>query len=274
MNIKMMMTIAKNTIVKYSPEILMGTGAVAGIAGVVTACKQTLTVKDVVDPYQARIEEIRNSCVHDADKKELGKTYLQMSGSVVKHYLLPAALLGISLTSFCGAYKVLSYRNATLAAAYGNLLLSYTSLKDKVANKYGDQALYDLTHDTIVNEDGTVEHVTNEAAYGGLTVTFGPTTSDKAKRDAFYNRELLMDYERSYNIISMKRDIFVNEILTDLGLTPVKDGQVLCIPKGNGVSFGIENYNDAATVAFLNGEEDTVDIHFDCLVNGINRLNS
>lgn len=130
--------VAGRKIKKNSPEILLGTGIVSTIAGVVTACKATLKVNDIIEETNETIAKTEESVGkmttdgeyteedRDADQDILKK---QTIVKIAKAYAIPALLVvsGITLTLF--SHHILKDRYLTLVKGYNDLMAAYNLYK-------------------------------------------------------------------------------------------------------------------------------------------------
>lgn len=140
----------KNTVVKYSPEILIATGIITGVAGAVLACKATLKVNDILVESKEQIDAIHEAEEHpelckeeytekDA-KKDIAITYVQTGAKLAKIYA-PAVILGcVSVASVLSAYGITKKRTAALAMAYASAESAFKKYREKVVDKLGEDA--------------------------------------------------------------------------------------------------------------------------------------
>lgn len=167
-NIKAFARVAKQTIVKYSPEILMGIGGVTFVATVVMASKETIKEEEILVDHEIELEDV-DVCYEagELDKKAWKKSrfnvYKNTSLVTAKNYA-PAAILGVtSLACFFGAFGIMKKRYATLVLAYSALEESFRKYRERVIEARGvDEDIYYLTGSkpkeiTVKNDDGTKE---------------------------------------------------------------------------------------------------------------------
>lgn len=167
-NIKAFARVAKQTIVKHSPEILMVTGGITFVTTVVLACKETVKEEEILIDHQFALDDL--NVMHEekelddkAYKKSKFNAYKYVAVQTTKNYAPAIIVGGISLSCFFGAFGIMRKRYATLALAYGALEESFRKYRQRVIESRGaDEDLYYLTgakpkEITVKNEDGTKE---------------------------------------------------------------------------------------------------------------------
>lgn len=138
----------KFTLVKYSPEILITTGVVTGVAATVLACKATLKVDSILEDSKDKLDaihkveadpEISEEEYSVADvKKDKTIVYVQTGLKIAKNYAPAVILGGVSITSVLAAYGIMKKRNAALALAYATAEGAFKKYRQKVVDKYGE----------------------------------------------------------------------------------------------------------------------------------------
>lgn len=164
-SIKSFAAIAKHTIVKYSPEILMGLGAASFVATVVAASKETIKEQEILEAHQEVLEdfEVMHE-VHELDDKAYKKSrineYKDLTVLTVKNYIPAVAFGTVSLACFFGTFGIMKKRYTTLALAYTALEESFRAYRQRVIADKGEEAdLYYLTGSkvkevTVKDEEG------------------------------------------------------------------------------------------------------------------------
>ena len=167
-NVKAFARVAKQTIIKHSPEILMCVGGATFIATVVMASKETIDETEVLAEHDLALEEIefdKDEGLLDtkAYKKSRMNVYKHTAIETAKNYAPAMILATTSLTCFFGAFGIMRKRYATLALAYSALEESFRKYRERVIEARGaDEDIYYLTgvkpkEITVKNEDGTKE---------------------------------------------------------------------------------------------------------------------
>ena len=163
-NLKALANVAKVTIVKHGPEILMAVGAVSFVGTVVTASKATINSQEILEEHRDNLRDIE---IFDNDnpgeinpKKERLIVYKDTSLALAKEYAPATALGAVSLTCFFSAFGIMRARYTTLAVAYTALEKSFREYRQRVIADKGEEAdLYYLTGTkpkeiTTKDEDG------------------------------------------------------------------------------------------------------------------------
>ena len=180
--VKSFARIAKQTIVKHSPEILMVLGGTTFVATVVLASKETLKEEDILIDHNIELDdvEVLYECEELDDKaykKSKFNVYKHTTLQTVKNYA-PSVIVGsVSLACFFGAFGIMRKRYATLVMAYGALEESFRKYRERVIEARGaDEDIYYLTgakpkEITVKNEDGTKEKKKVLTLADGTTIT-------------------------------------------------------------------------------------------------------
>ena len=192
--IKAFARVAKQTIVKHSPEILMVVGGVTFVTTVVVASKETINETDILAEHDLALDEIE----FDKDEELIDlKAYKKSRFNVYKHTAIqttknytPAIILGTtSLACFFGAFGIMRKRYATLVLAYSALEESFRNYRQRVIEARGaDEDLYYLTgakpkEITVKDDEG------NKTKVKTLTLPDGTIASPYAFKFSKYNED-------------------------------------------------------------------------------------
>lgn len=180
-NLKSVARVAKTSIVKHSPEILMGVGAVTFVATIVMASKETIKEQEILEDHQEALDDIEIMHVEEGTditlidrdfddniyllndkeyKKARRDVYIHTSLSTVKNYTPAVALGTVSLACFFGAFGIMKKRYTTLVVAYTALEESFRAYRQRVIEDKGEDAdLYYMTGQkvkevTVKDEEG------------------------------------------------------------------------------------------------------------------------
>ena len=158
---------------KHSPEILVVTGVVTGVAGAVMACKATTKLSTILDEAKEEINTIHECVEHpellseeytvEDSKKDLAIVYAQTGIKLVKLYAPAIALGAVSITSVLAGHNIMRKRNVALAAAYTAIDTSFKQYRSNVVERFGETIDRELKYnikakeieETTVNEDGS-----------------------------------------------------------------------------------------------------------------------
>lgn len=184
-NIKAFAKMAKKTIIKHSPEILMGLGGITFVATVVAAAKETVEEQEILENHETIMEviDVSYDCGEldlPAAKKSKFNAYKEVTKNTVINYA-PAVILGAtSLTCFFGAFGIMKKRYATLVVAYSALEESFRKYRERViADKGAEADLYYLTG-SKVKEITTKDDEGNKVKTKSLVLPDGTIASPYA----------------------------------------------------------------------------------------------
>lgn len=278
-----------------SPELLIGSGIVLGIAAAVSACKATLKVEEVVDEAKMKLDKIHEAHEHGATEhglsyseedyqKDLVTQYTKTGVEFVKLYG-PAVIMGcVSVGCILGGHRILTKRNAAITAAYTAVSKAYDAYNERVIEKYGkeeaDNLKYGLKTEKIVEtkEDENGNTIGEEKTI----VTSDPIASpyskffDECSRCWKNNAEYNLMFLRGQQNLANDRLIangylFLNDVYDMLDIERTEEGQVVgwVYDKDHPtyVDFGIYNGVRERNRAFVNGYESSILLDFN--VQGI-----
>ena len=278
-----------------SPELLIGSGIVLGIAAAVSACKATLKVEEVVDEAKMKLDKIHEAHEHGATEhglsyseedyqKDLVTQYTKTGVEFVKLYG-PAVIMGcVSIGCILGGHRVLTKRNAAITAAYTAVRKAYDAYNERVIEKYGkeeaDNLKYGLKTEKIIEtkEDENGNTIGEEKTI----VTSDPIASpyskffDECSRCWKNNAEYNLMFLRGQQNLANDRLIangylFLNDVYDMLDIERTEEGQVVGWvydkDRPTYVDFGIYNGVRERNRAFVNGYESSILLDFN--VQGI-----
>lgn len=279
---------------KHSPEILVAAGIVGTITSTVMACKATTKAGDIVDDHHEKMEQINQvSLMAKEDetvdyteqdlKKDTTIVYTQTAVQFIKLYA-PSVILGaVSIGSILYSHKILTKRNAALAAAYATIDKGFKEYRGRVIERFGKELDHELKYnikakefeEVVIDEKGKekVEKKTVNVAdpnqfsdyarfFDESCIAFTKSPEDNLwflkQRQGEANRRLQHD---GY--------LFLNDVYEMLGLPKTKAGQVVGWvynekePIGdNFVDFGIYDQSREAVRDFVNGYERAILLDF------------
>lgn len=131
----------------HSPELLLGVGIAGAIVTVVSACKATLKVNEILEEHKADLETIDETAANeeiveytaeDAKRDKIIR-YRDTAIQFVKLYA-PAIILGtLSVGCMVKSNDILNKRNLSLAAAYTLMSDAYSTYRKRVVDKFGEE---------------------------------------------------------------------------------------------------------------------------------------
>lgn len=276
---------------KYSPEILVGTAIISGIATVIAACKATKKVDDIFiesDEQKEKVqkcldaESLSEEYTEEDGKKDLAIIRVQTIGKVVKLYA-PTVILGAtSIASILASHGLMKKRNAALAAAYMAIDSSFKDYRGRVVDRFGERVDYELKHgikaekigeSLLTDEDGNVhvvEQYGNRQAIPSGYAKWFDEANPYWEKDSDYNLNFLLAQQKiANNKLVAKGFLFLNEVYRSLGFEETKAGQIVGWvydpdnPVGdNYVDFGLFPHGDNRARDFVNGFERSVLLDF------------
>lgn len=289
---------------KYSPEILLGVGIVAGVATLVTACKATTKAGAILEDTKKKVDDIHHVLDNTEEygdqytpedgKKDLAITYVQTGYRFAKLYA-PTVILGVtSLTCILASHNIIHKRNIALAAAYATVDNSFKQYRNRVIDRFGKELDRELKYnikaqeveETVVNEDGTettvkktvqTVHPDDISEYA----RFFDETCTSWDRNAEYNLMFLKRTQDHFNdLLRIRGHVFLNEVYDALGIQRTTAGQIVGWVydendphSDNYIDFGIYDLHNETKRHFVNGYEKSILLDFNVDGNIVNLMN-
>lgn len=213
---------------RHAPTILTGCGVVLVVSGTVAACLATTKARDILELHKKEAEEARN----EADvRKALTKAYLRTFARFAKLYGPSVAIELLGIVSILTGHGMMKKRNAALAAAYATIDGAFRKYRERVKDRYGDEAEEEirlgLEEAEIEDENGGKKKVT--AINGGLSgyaryFAVGESTAAEENLDLNYFR---LKGEQDYwnSVFPAQQIVFLNDVYIHLGIKPTVAGQ-------------------------------------------------
>lgn len=286
---------------KHSPEILLVTGIVTGIAGAVVACKASTKLSEIIGDAKDEVAEIRHyeanpqllevEYTHEKAKKDTVIVFTRTGVKLFKMYAPAVALGALSITSILTSHNILRKRNLALAAAYAAVDSSFKGYRSRVIERFGEELDKELKYgvkaqevDEVTTDENGEEKVVKKTAnvasgdiYSPYARIFDETCLNWV-RNADRNRLFLSQVQEHANReLKRKGFLFLNDVYELLGFDRSQPGQSvgwIYAPedpnhKGdNEVNFGIYDcYTGIDSVdgpkrAFINGKEKSIILDF------------
>ena len=138
---------------RKSPEIMTGIGVVGIGATIYTTVKAVPKIQEIKEEAKATLDDIDaaeannlpNYSAEDA-AKDRKIVRVQTAVKLVKAVAPVVASVGVTLSGFLGAHKILSERNATLSALTMATDKAFREYRKKVAETFGEEAEHDLRY--------------------------------------------------------------------------------------------------------------------------------
>ena len=285
---------------KVSPELLLIGGAVTIVGGVIIACKRTWIAKDAAETFETTrsiikdtkvgaeiIDAVNNTTIiytEEDKKKDTFNVYKNLVIDFAKAYAPAAALIGGGFAMIFSSYGILKKRNAGLIAAYTLVSESYKNYRQRVKEKYGEEAEFDIFRGLIekeeeikaVSKDGKEKVkkekklVKDDRLYSPYAKCFDELNINWRKDNLHNKNFLLMQQNFANDLYNARGHVFLNEVYDMLGFDRTSAGAVTGWVKGKGddyISFGIDDGVREANRLFVNGEEPSIWLDFN--VSGV-----
>lgn len=282
------------TLKKYSPQILVGTGIIAGVAAGVTACMATRKIDTILDPAKKDIKTIKGVYSGDIEtdeeytekdyKKDLTITYTKTGLQLVKLYAAPIILTTVSITSILAGFNILNKRYSNVCLAYAGLAEAYNKYRKRVKEELGDEMDKHFRLGTKVEEkEETVEgkngkektKKVKEVTYDGMPsiyAKFFDAGSRCWSNDPQDNLTFLRQQQAAANRrLKSQGHLYLNEVYDMLDIPRNTIGQRAgwlyddINPTGdNYVDFGIYDALYGGKSGFVNGSNPNILLDFNC----------
>lgn len=270
---------------KHSPEILTTVGIVGVVASAVMASKATLKLEPVVEKIKNGKDEaksfLEDEMFPEYDKerhnKEVARVYVKGAVELSKLYG-PSITLGLSsIACIIGAHGIMRKRNVALAAAYKAVETSFSEYRKRVIAELGEEKEEDVyigrQQVEIVDENGKKKKVTKVDPNGiSAYARFFDEYSDNWSKTPEYNL-LFLKAQQNYanDLLHARGHVFLNEVYDMIGIPRSQAGQVVgwVISKDgdNFIDFGVYDFDNTGSHAFVNGHERSILLDFN--VDGV-----
>ena len=287
MSLKMIAARSVLKIKKYSPEILLGVGIIAGGCAIVSACKATPKAKELISKRDSDIrtckrvrEEYPDEKYSDEDlANDIRITNIQTAVKVVKTYLPTITLEVLSVGCILAGFGILKKRHVALLGLYKALEESFLDYRKRVIEREGEgmDQVYRLglkeetVAEKIVDEKGkektkNVKKMVVDPNMKSQYAKFFDESSPYWKKDADQNYYFLKCQQNYANeILRSRGHIFLNEVYDMLGIPRTQTGAIVGWVKGVGddfVDFGLYDGDDMKHRDFVNGYERSILLDF------------
>ena len=268
---------------RNSPKMLF-VGGVAGMVGsTVLACRATLKLEEVLENSQGDLHVAKTmdhpEYSEEDRRKDTTIIYIRSGVAVAKLYG-PSIILGAtSIAMLTKSHNLLSERNAAITAAYVALDKGFKEYRQRVVEKYGEDADREFRYDTEMVE---IEQEGSKKAKSELRVgpnaasiyaRFFDQLSPNWSKEPEYNR-LFLRCQQNYanDLLNARGHLFLNEVYEMLGLPHSSAGAIvgwMIGGEGDGyVDFGVFVPDGSDRVRdFVNGREGSVLLDFN--VDGV-----
>lgn len=240
---------------KYSPELLVGGGIVAVVAGTVVAVKATPKAMDTRSEYDQMREDVdtvndnrdeytskTDSTYTDEDyRKDVTIVTVQRAIAMGKVYLPAVALTTTGIVMILAGHNIIRKRNLAVVAALGGVEKAFGEYRERVVAELGEDKDRGFRFGSYF-EDIEVENIDEET---------GEVTTEKKKVEVFVGEEsmyskifdnknrnfsphsgsslLFLKAQQNYanDILKSRGHIFLNEVYQMLGFEHTSAGAVV-----------------------------------------------
>lgn len=261
---------------KYAPEILLTGGAIAG-AGAMVAMHKAGTKADKIwadfESSKNSVDEVLHTAglTREEERKLVTQVYSKHALELVKTYALPVGLYAAAVGMIFASYKIQKNRQISLSMALAGCTKAYNDLKTRLANGAANgltaQEILDgvQTREVVDPETGevTIEKYITEGIEDPGTVRFDRYSTQWA--DDHYQNVSTVYAEQQWanDLLRTQGYLFLNDVLTRLGLTPTKAGQILGWKwQADGDVFVDFNIVDCSTYEDVRYDDNAFDLTF------------
>ena len=289
---------AKLFVKNHDADILVGSGIVAVIGGVVSGCIAARKVDDILDEHEYRIDEVHAEADENEEmtKKEYNREVAKVYGGTVwsfsKAFAPCVTLTTVGIALILKSHAVLKDKNLKLIAAYNVLDTSFRGYRERVKEKYGaeeEKKLYFGAKEgekeiEVTDKNGKVRkkkekvdiYPNNCSDYARI-FDWSNTNYHREEYEGPYamvaNFDFLTGIERMVNIkLENRGQLTLNEVYKELCMPPSKAGNVVgWRTKENGgkdgyISFGISDRNACVVLSDGGSEAILLDFNVDGLI--------
>lgn len=278
-----------------APKVLFVGGVIGMVGSTVLACRATLKLEEVLIDIEDN-KELANSAKNLVDnghisdpettytdeehRRDLAIISVRGVGRIAKLYA-PAALLGgASIFALTRSHNILQERNLALTAAYAAVDNAFTHYRERVIDRYGEDADRDLRYESeevdIIDEE-TGKTISTTRVIDGPGSPYRRFYDEDSSRnwspDPDINMLFLKNVQNYMNDrLRIRGHVFLNEVFSELGLSHTKAGAVVGWRwnKDSGddfIDFGIWDGTRETVNDFFNGREGAILLDFN--VDGV-----
>jgi hypothetical protein len=230
---------------KNSPQVLFYGGIALAGATVVSACRGTLKLEDVLDDIRKDREDIQRVAMVKPDKyndRQVAKLNLYVTSKgiarIAKLYL-PSIALGVAAVGcLTSSHNQLTRRNAGLSAALVATERALEKYRDRVREHIGEDRELELWRDQreesvpVLDDEGretkSKTKVKTGGGYSPYARMWGRDTTGEWDPQPEYNLAKLRSVQEYATLrLNAKGHLFLNEVHDELGLERTPAGAVV-----------------------------------------------
>lgn len=281
------------TVRKNSPTILFGVGIASMVGSTVMACRATLKLEEVLNDIEGdkKKAELAKEMVDNGQVSE-GTTYTQDEmnrdltiisvrgvGKIVKLYAPAVILGGVGVVCLTRSHQILKQRNAALAAAYVAVERAFSTYRERVIEKYGEDEDRELRYgaervDIIDDDTGKVVStvVAELGEPSGYARWFDNENPNWNESPYDENNWLFLRTQQNWanDMLHARGHLFLNEVYGMLGLSHTSAGAAVgwIYDRNNDVGDNFIDFgcwgqkDDGQPLDFYNGREGSILLDF------------
>jgi len=290
---------------KYSPQICLVLGIGAVLGGTVLACNATLKVQDKITERDNKLEdtkrkyrellEVNDDSDEDDESTELAlksnhdyknevlKIHAVTAFNIAKDFAPAVICTGTGIGLLVHGHGTLNKRYLAMTAAYGGLQKTFNDYRENVKVRFGPEVDKELLYGAVdvtftdpeTNEEKIVKCV-DVSKYGDTSMNtrilfseVSPYWNKSAEANLAFISLTINNMNHKLASRGKGGVMFLNEVLTALGLPRTSAGQILGWVYDPDITSKIDAsiYNavhnlDAGTINFLDGDEPNVWLNF------------
>jgi hypothetical protein len=269
---------------KNSPGLLFGAGVVGMVGSTVLACRATLKMEELLWEAKGKLhtaKTLKHQEYSDKDRsRDITLIHVQTGVKIVRLYSPAIIVGGLSIAALTKSHNILNQRNAALTAAYAALEKGFKEYRERVVEKYGEEADRNLRYGTqqveVTDPETKKKKIVTRVSQNtpSIYARFFDPTSTSWSRDPEYNLIFLKCQQNYANdMLHARGHVFLNEVYDMLGIPRSKAGAVvgwILTPDGqtdNFINFGVFDDKSEKARDFVNGYEGAILLDFN--VDGI-----
>lgn len=215
----------------HSPKILLVAGLIGIAGGTVWACYNTATkLAPLADAHEKAVTNVAyDKKVGRISEEDAAKTVTKMKADyifgIVKVYVGPVALLGLSAASICVSHHIIQARYLGACAALQSVTEAYSKFKEKAYSELGEEKIAqlekELAEEKAKNEENVLANVDNAKLADGIVRHFNRYSAPNVfKRYQPYNYDFLRNVQAQANRrlqTSSNGILFANDVIEMFG---------------------------------------------------------
>lgn len=246
-----------------SPNILFGVGIVGVLGGTVLACRGTLKLEGILANTKNDLMIAKNmeadGLTEQERSRDIALIYARSVATIGRNYAPAVIVGGLGIAALTKSHNILNERNAALTAAYVALDKGFREYRERVVDKYGEEADRDLRYGTrqevITAKNGKTKTITQASMDPpSIYAKWFDHRSSSWQADDDLNWIFLKNQQNYLNdILRTRGHVMLNDAYDCLGLERTSAGAVVGWVKNN--DDGGDNYVDFGLPEWYSSED-------------------